>query len=290
MQDLLHHLANVIGQDLSHHRLTPVSGGDINRAYHLQTAGFQAFLKVNSALLADMFIAEAEGLQALAASSELKVPQVLAVGSYASQAYLLLEYWPLRPLGHKAAYRLGQQMARMHLQHQRYFGWHRDNRIGSTPQMNGRYQDWCLFWGEQRLGKQLNWAAEKGYSGLLQTQGEKLLAALPAFFSDYQPKPSLLHGDCWGGNAAQDEQGTPVLFDPACYYGDREADIAMTELFGGFGPDFYAAYQAEYPLDAGYKVRRDLYNLYHILNHLNLFGSAYHGQALQMMQRLLADV
>lgn len=290
MQDLLQHLATVIGQDLSHHRLTAVSGGDINRAYHLQAASFQAFLKINHASLADMFVAETEGLQALEATGELCVPQVWAVGRYGDQAYLLLEYLPLRPLANPAAKLLGQQMARMHAQTQLYFGWHRDNTIGSTPQCNGRYQDWILFWGQQRLGKQLAWAAEKGYTGSLQTQGEKLLAALPAFFTDYQPHPSLLHGDCWGGNAAQDEQGRPVLFDPACYFGDREADIAMTELFGGFGADFYAAYRAEYPLHAGYAVRRHLYNLYHILNHLNMFGSGYRGQALQMMERLLAEV
>lgn len=290
MQDLLQHLAIVMGQDLGHHRLTSVGGGDINRAYHLQTAGFQAFLKVNHASLADMFVAEAEGLQALAASAEVRVPRVLATGTYARNAYLLLEYLPLRPISNTAAKRLGQQMARLHAQSQPYFGWHRDNTIGSTPQLNGRYLDWSLFWGQQRLGKQLGWAAQKGYTGLLQTQGEKLLEALPVFFTAYQPQPALLHGDCWGGNTAQDQLGVPVLFDPACYWGDREADIAMTELFGGFGPDFYAAYQTEYPLDAGYKVRRDLYNLYHILNHLNLFGSAYHSQALQMMERLLAEV
>lgn len=290
MQDLLQHLAIVMGQNLGHHRLTPVGGGDINRTYHLHTASFQAFLKVNHAALADMFVAEAEGLQALASSGEVKVPQVLATGSYASEAYLLLEYLPLRSISKTAAKLLGQQMARLHAHTQPYFGWHRDNTIGSTPQLNGRFQDWVVFWGQQRLAKQLAWAAEKGYTGSLQTQGEKLLAVLPAFFTNYQPKPSLLHGDCWGGNAAQDEQGRAVLFDPACYFGDREADIAMTELFGGFGADFYAAYQAEYPLDAGYKVRRDLYNLYHILNHLNMFGSAYRAQALQMMERLLAEV
>ena len=290
MQDLLQHLAAVIGQDLSHHRLTPVSGGDINRAYHLQTANFQAFLKVNHSALAEMFSAEMEGLQALAASGKVRVPQVLATGCYAHQAYLLLEFLPLSSLADSAARQLGQQMARMHAQTQAYFGWHRGNTIGSTPQLNGCYPDWIRFWGQQRLGKQLAWASDNGYNGYLQSQGEKLLSVLPAFFTDYQPHPSLLHGDCWGGNAAQDHQGNPVLFDPACYFGDREADLAMTELFGGFGPDFYAAYRAELPLDAGYAVRKHLYNLYHILNHLNMFGSGYRGQALQMMERLLAEV
>ena len=115
------------------------------------------------------------------------------------------------------------------------------------------------------------------------------MSQLPIFFDGYTPAPSLLHGDLWSGNASSDPQGNPVIFDPACYYGDREADIAMTELFGGFGSDFYNAYQIEYPLDPGYKIRKTLYNLYHILNHLNLFGSGYLSQSESMIELLLAE-
>ncbi len=122
----------------------------------------------------------------------------------------------------------------------------------------------------------------------LQRLGEKLMDTLPAFFAGYTPQPSLLHGDLWSGNHAFLADGTPVIFDPAAYYGDRECDLAMTELFGGYSAEFYAAYRAAYPLDAGYATRRDLYNLYHILNHANLFGGGYTRQAEQMMQRLLA--
>ena len=290
MPSLLQHLAGITGHDLNHHRLLPLSGGDINRAYHLHGPGFEAFLKLNQIQFAEMFIAESEGLQALAGSGYVRVPAVLAVGSYQKQAYLLLEYLPLQPLQGRAAIELGQQLARLHRQPQAYFGWHRDNTIGLTPQCNGRYQDWPMFWQQQRLGKQLQWAAAKGYGGALQTLGEKLLQAVPQFFTAYQPQAALLHGDCWGGNVAQDAQSQPLLFDPACYFGDREADLAMTELFGGFGPDFYAAYRAEYPLDAGYTVRKRLYNLYHILNHLNLFGSGYQRQAQQLMAGLLAEL
>jgi fructosamine-3-kinase len=146
------------------------------------------------------------------------------------------------------------------------------------------------FWREQRLGFQLRLAAQNGYGGQLQTLGKKLLDALPVFFVGYTPQPSLLHGDLWSGNHAFLSDGTPTIFDPAPYYGDRECDLAMTELFGGYAAAFYVAYRAWYPLDAGYATRRDLYNLYHILNHANMFGGGYARQAEQMMQRLFAEV
>ena len=140
------------------------------------------------------------------------------------------------------------------------------------------------------MGFQLKLAADKGYGGLLQANGERLCSDMAALFDNYLPQPSLLHGDLWAGNAAVDKQGCPVIFDPACYYGDREADLAMTELFGGFSRDFYAAYQAVWPLNQGYGVRKTFYNLYHILNHLNLFGGGYLRQAESMMAMLLAEI
>jgi len=140
------------------------------------------------------------------------------------------------------------------------------------------------------LGNQLKLAASNDYGGRLQTQGEKLCANLEPLFSSYQPQPALVHGDLWRGNAAADEQGNPVIYDPACYFGDRETDLAMTELFGGFSPAFYVAYQAVYPLEPGYEIRKTLYNLYHILNHLNLFGHGYLNQAETMMSKLLAEL
>jgi len=183
---------------------------------------------------------------------------------------------------------LGRQLAALHRVTHTRFGWHRDNTIGSTPQINTQKNDWVTFYREQRLRYQLELAAENGYGGSLQRRGEQLLERLPAFFISYRPRPSLLHGDLWGGNHAALTDGTPVIFDPAVYYGDREADLAMTELFGGFGSGFYSAYRAAWPLDPGYRVRKDLYNLYHVLNHLNLFGGGYRGQAEQMVDRLLA--
>ena len=177
----------------------------------------------------------------------------------------------------------------MHRTTRAEFGWVRDNTIGATPQPNTPDPDWVRFWARQRLGFQLALAARNGHGGALQRLGETLLGRLPDLL-DHAPAPSLLHGDLWGGNLGYMRDGEPVIYDPAVYYGDREADLAMTELFGGFGGDFYAAYREAWPLDPGYASRRDLYNLYHVLNHLNLFGGGYLGQALNLLGRLLAQV
>lgn len=288
--DLLQHLQKTTGQILRNPRVSSVGGGDINAAYRLQAEGIDWFVKTNRASLAAMFAAEAAGLQELGALNEVRVPKVIDHGQCGGQAYLVLEYITLNGLRGNSARLFGAQLARLHRKAQPFFGWHIDNTIGSTPQHNQRHDDWADFWQQQRLGKQLAFAADSGYGGSLQRKGETLMEKIPAFFSDYRPLPSLLHGDLWGGNASADKEGNPVMYDPACYYGDREADIAMTELFGGFGPDFYAAYQAEYSLDAGYKTRKTLYNLYHILNHLNLFGGGYKHQAENMMDLLLAEL
>ncbi len=157
------------------------------------------------------------------------------------------------------------------------FGWKRDNTIGSTPQRNGTSSDWVEFFRERRLRTQLDLALRNGFAGRLQERGNVLLDLMGAYFSSYRPVPSLLHGDLWGGNWGVDAAGVPLIFDPAVYYGDREADLAMTRLFGGFGNAFYTAYHSNWPLDQAAGSRRGLYNLYHVLNHANLFGGAYAG-------------
>lgn len=266
---------------------TPVGGGSINEAFRLEsTDGSRYFLKLNDARHHPMFVAEAAGLQALAATGTLRVPQAIAHGTAGGQSYLVLEYLALVSRGDARS--LGERLAALHRCSNGQFGFVRDNFIGSTPQPNKWTSDWVAFWREHRLGFQLQLAAQNGYGGQLQSLGAELLEALPVFFAGYTPQPSLLHGDLWGGNHGFLEDGTPAVFDPAAYYGDRECDLAMTELFGGYGADFHAAYRAAWPLDAGYAERRDLYNLYHILNHANLFGGGYARQAEQMMQRLLA--
>ncbi len=266
-----------------------LGGGCINAAYRLPGRDGRAyFVKLNEARLGAMFAAEAEGLAELAASATLRVPTPIGHGEVAGQAFLVLELLDLS--GHGGLEALGRGLAALHRTTRPHFGWHRDNTIGATPQPNGEETDWATFWGEHRLGFQLDLAARHGHRGALQQRGEALRAALPALLSDHRPQPSLLHGDLWSGNYAISAGGEPVIFDPAVYYGDREADLAMTELFGGFGPRFYAAYQEAWPLDPGYPIRKELYNLYHILNHLNLFGGGYGSQALRMMERLLAEL
>lgn len=292
-QELLTHLSNAI-RDATHRPFTlraatPVGGGSINEAFRLEgTDGSRYFLKHNDAQHHPMFIAEAAGLDAIAATQAIRVPQPVAHGIAGAHSFLVLEHLDLHGRGN--ADLLGEQLAALHRVHTLQFGWHQDNFIGTFPQPNAWTTDWLTFWRERRLGFQLALAAENGYGGNLQRIGEKLLGALPAFFAGYTPQPSLLHGDLWGGNHGYLANGTPVLFDPAPYYGDREADLAMTELFGGFDARFYAAYRATWPLDDGYALRRDLYNLYHILNHANLFGGSYARQAEQMMQRLLSEL
>lgn len=266
-----------------------VGGGCINNAYVIESDGRQYFVKLNHAAMADMFEAEAEGLREIAATGAIKVPQPLCWGSVDDSAYLVMEYLALTGDGAAAARALGRGLAAMHRITGAHYGWHINNTIGATPQVNTPGRDWADFWQTQRLGYQLQLAEKNGYGGRLQSSGAQLLLSVPEFFSGYTPAPSLLHGDLWSGNWAAVQDGTPVVFDPAVYYGDRETDLAMTELFGGFPPAFYQSYQADYPLDPGYKVRKTLYNLYHILNHLNLFGSGYQSQAQHMIDTLLAE-
>ena len=289
-------LSNAINQAISKATGIPftplkqrsVSGGCINQSYLLADNQRSFFVKLNDAKRLAMFEAETAGLQQILASQTVRAPRPLCHGVADDQAFLVMEYLDLRAHGDAAA--LGQQLALMHRPQQAYFGGPRDNTLGSTPQPNTQTATWITFLREQRIGFQLRLAAQKGYGGKLQTQGEKLLTELNQFFTDYQPQASLLHGDLWGGNHAYLPDGTPVIFDPAVYYGDRETDLAMTELFGGFAPGFYAAYRDVWTLDAGYAVRKTLYNLYHILNHANLFGGSYAAQALQMIAQLNAEL
>ncbi|MDQ6958999.1 MAG: fructosamine kinase family protein [Mariprofundaceae bacterium] len=264
-----------------------VGGGSINTTYRIEGLKQCYFVKINAAECLDMFVAEANGLIALADAKAVRVPKPVCRGVTNTHAYLVIEFIAFGGAG--SPHVLGEQLAVMHRHTQPEFGWYCDNTIGSTPQINTPSDNWTSFFREHRLGFQLKLAAHNGYGGTLQRKGERLMSDLGSFFEDYSPPASLLHGDLWGGNHAVDMDGHPVIYDPAVYYGDREADIAMTELFGGFGSAFYAAYHEAWPLDKGYAVRKTLYNLYHILNHANLFGGGYASQAESMMDQLLSE-
>lgn len=289
-QAISEQIVSATGQAFKRVSAHPLAGGDINSAFRLQACDKSYFVKLNSADLVTMFDAEFAGLQELARTQTIRVPAPVVCGRTDGHSFLVLEHVEFGCSSRASERLLGQQLALLHQQPLPYFGWHRDNTIGSTLQLNSKSDDWLVFWREQRLGWQLQLAAKNGYGGRLQASGERLCSDMAALYDSYLPQPSLLHGDLWAGNAAVDKQGRPVIFDPACYYGDREADLAMTELFGGFGQEFYAAYQAVWPLDKGYAVRKTFYNLYHILNHLNLFGGGYLRQAESMMTLLLAEI
>jgi protein-ribulosamine 3-kinase len=254
-----------------------IGGGDTNEAYQIdgilgksEAANF--FIKFNKKNNLEMFKAEAEGLQEIEKAQAIGVPHVIASGVENNQSYIILEKLSFRSGNAGSAKQLGQQLAKMHQHTAASFGWSRDNTIGSTEQLNTKTDDWVHFWREYRLGYQLSLAKQNGATQSLIKKGERLSKNLEALFINYEAKASLLHGDLWSGNYGYLKGGMPVIFDPAVYYGDRETDIAMTELFGGFPVDFYSSYNETWPLDNGYQQRKILYNLYHILNHYNLFG------------------
>ena len=237
-----------------------------------------------------MFEAEAAGLEALAEARASRVPEVVAVGAAADVAYLVLEWIEFGSKSDDAERSLGRQLAAQHRMTQPQFGWHRDNTIGSTPQPNAFSADWQTFFRDRRLGYQLELASRNDLASATIADIETVLDRAGVLFEGYAPEASLLHGDLWGGNWAAAKDGAPLIFDPAVYYGDREADLAMTRLFGGFGPAFYEAYDEAWPLAPGWERRVEYYNLYHLLNHFNLFGAGYLAAVEGALDKLLRDV
>ncbi|MCK5726523.1 MAG: fructosamine kinase family protein [Thiotrichaceae bacterium] len=265
-----------------------LSGGCINQAWQLSDQkGHLWFIKTNQASLLPMFEAEAEGLLAIQNTHSLRTPKVQCTGRTENLSFLMMEYIELS--GTLNPRHLGQQLATMHAIEQDHFGWQCNNTIGLTQQVNPPETSWSHFWQYYRLQYQLELTINNGFSSSTYDKGMRLAEQTHLFFTNYQPIPSLLHGDLWAGNCAADQNNLSITFDPACYYGDREADLAMTELFGGFGKNFKSAYHHHYPIDQGYKTRKTLYNLYHILNHYNLFGGGYEGQAEKMITQLLIE-
>ncbi len=265
-----------------------VNGGCINQSYiisnHLQE---KYFVKLNQPALVGMFEAEAKGLLEMAATATIKVPLPICWGTIENFSYLVLEYLNLTDrCNPKNWQELGKNLARMHrhqLDPRPQFGWHLNNTIGSTPQINNWETNWATFFKNHRIGYQFQLANRRGGHF---PKADRLLATIPDLLSDRQPQPSLVHGDLWSGNAGFTDS-IPVIFDPATYWGDREVDLAMTELFGGFPAAFYQGYESIYPVDPGYSDRKILYNLYHLINHDNLFGGSYQDRVNASIDTLL---
>ena len=265
--------------------VTPVYGGDINDAYKLAlTDGRQVFMKANRSAGLSFFQAEADGLEAIRATGAISVPKVLAVGRDQQYgAFLLLEWVETVPNDPDFWESFGRSLARMHQAPTSRFGWGKDNYIGASPQINTQRDNWIEFYRDCRLAPQFK-RAQRYFDPSMHKRITRLLDHLEDHLVE-PPHPSLLHGDLWSGNFIPGNDGQAWLIDPAVYVGHAEADLAMTELFGGFAPAFYSAYREISPLQPGYEHRRDLYNLYHLLNHLNLFGGGYLSSVLKVLNR-----
>ncbi len=289
-QPIAESISHATGEPFTVERTAPLAGGCINEAVRLEGAGRRFFAKLNSPGSLPMFEAETEGLRAILDTGAIRAPRPVCAGADNRRSWLVLEHIDFGPVAANTSEHLGEQLAAMHRATSDHFGWHRDNTIGSTPQPNTPDRDWIAFFTRHRLGHQLDLAERNGAPGALLDRGRRLQQDLGALFDGHRPQPSLLHGDLWGGNWAPDTAGEPVIFDPACYCGDREADLAMTELFGGFDDRFYHSYVNAWAIDRGYQTRKVLYNLYHVLNHFNLFGGGYAGQAQDMVDSLITAI
>ncbi len=266
---------------------SPIERGDNQQSFQLHTNLGNFFLKLHPKIDLPIFQAESHSLNRLKQSLTITVPKVFAQGSFEGYSWLLLAFLPMTSQGDDL--QRGKDLAMLHHQinPDKQFGWFENNFIGQTPQQNQWHTNWVEFYASQRLQPQLTLAKQNGAGDLLLAAGHKLLNQFPILFKDYQPEASLLHGDLWNGNSLFLDDGEAIFFDPASYYGDRETDVALTELFGGFSPQFYQGYQQVFPLNTGYEKRKPLYNSYHLLNHFNLFGGQYEQQALKQIQQCL---
>ncbi len=283
-------IAECTGAEASIVHRTPVGGGCISNAEKIDLADGRCFcLKHNAHVPRALFEQESEALAALTAPKAIRVPEPLAVGGGEAgiPPFIILEWIESGTPGADFHLTFGRQFAELHKATQSdRFGFPHDNHIGSTPQPNGWKDDWVEFWREHRLGYQFKLARDKGLTNAVMNDwANRLLERLPELIGEPDEPACLLHGDLWGGNYMTDADGQPVLIDPAAYYGRREADLAMTMLFGGFSHAFYQGYEEVWPLAEGSKTRLDIYKLYHLLNHLNLFGSSYRGGCMEIMSR-----
>jgi len=280
-------IARKLGWQEDQLEFRPVSGGSVAASWRLECSSGRAFVKTMPVSQAALLDAERDGLKRLARAGRIRTPAILGNDRIGDLAWLALEWLELEALSADAGAALGRQLVDLHHCRAETFGLGSDNFIGAMPQRNTQTADWTEFLFEHRLGFQLERLAENRPdfgTGLK----HRLRDAWHGRFADYAPAPSLLHGDLWAGNAGRLRDGKPVLFDPAVHYGDRECDLAMADLFGGFGAAFFDAYAERWPLEHGWRLRRRFYQLYHLLNHANLFGGHYVSASVRLIEELSA--
>ncbi|KAL4188179.1 hypothetical protein AMTRI_Chr09g22620 [Amborella trichopoda] len=269
-------------------KISPIGGGCINNAYEYETDSGSFFVKTNRSVGPSMFEGETIGLGAMYATNSIRVPRPFKFGPLArGGSYIILEFIEFGSSRSNQSV-LGRKLAEMHKagKSDKGFGFRVDNTIGSTSQINTWSTDWISFFSEHRLGYQLKLARDQYGDASIYEKGQRLLKSMPLLFEGIDIEPCLLHGDLWSGNISSDRNGEPVILDPACYYGHNEAEFGMSWC-AGFGGAFYSSYFEVMPKQPGFEQRRDLYMLYHYLNHYNLFGSGYRSSAMSIINNYL---
>jgi fructosamine-3-kinase len=265
-------ISECIQQDFICDDIREVKAGDSHKAYKISDGKQHFFVKINEKIHLTNFEVEVDGLEHLSNTQLFKVPNFICTGLVSNHSFLVLEYINMSQGNEQSWFHFGQTLAELHkTQTQQMYGWQEDNFIGLTPQSNLWQKKWSCFFAEQRIGFMLQLLSEKG---LVLANIDTVVESIKSLLTGHNPKPSMLHGDLWQGNAGF-HKNQPVLFDPAFYFGDRETDLAMTELFGRFPVQFYQGYADIWPLEVDYEYRKPIYQLYHVLNHALLFGGHY---------------
>lgn len=287
LDSIFNQLTSVFGNNFQVYNAIPLTGGDINSVYRLNTSNGEFCIKVNLAKkFPAMFEKEALGLDLLRDNCDFTIPEVYAFNEVDTQSYLLLEYIESSNKSVKFWNDFGKSLANLHRSTHEFFGLDHENYIGSLDQDNSRKSNWTKFYAENRILSQTKLAFN---SNLVHSDFVKDIEKLCTKLEDLIPKeaPSLLHGDLWSGNYLIDKSGNPALIDPAVYYGHREVDLAMTKLFGGFNDEMYDSYNEAFPLETHWKERIQLHQLYPILVHVNLFSGSYVNQASSVVKQYL---
>ncbi|MDT8437872.1 MAG: fructosamine kinase family protein [Wenzhouxiangellaceae bacterium] len=278
-------LADTLGLNPDQSRLHAITGGSIARAYRLEDERRRVFIKVLDRDRRAILDAERHGLARLAEATAIATPRIIGQGEIDRVCWLAFEWLEMRVPDTDCFARLGVQLHQLHRHRGSGFGLERNNFIGLTPQVNDESEDWSDFFINRRLRPQIERLAER-HRNFDESLIEALAESWRHAFDGYQPEPCLLHGDLWSGNVAMLADGRPVVFDPAVHFGDRECDLAMADLFGGFDVAFFDAYRGHWPLESGWRERRRFYQLYHLLNHANLFAGHY----LDICRKLIGDL